>query len=126
MHVKSGLLERVRASGTDVAAAERQTLEFVREHCPRRGVHPLCGNSIGTDRRFVARHMPLLDAHLSYRSVDVSSLKELARRWYPAAYARRPPKQKGHRALADVLESVEELRSWRATVFRAALPPGGR
>ncbi len=117
MHRKSGLTERVRASDTTVGEAEGKTLAFVRKHCPTKGLHPICGNSIGTDRRFIARHMPRLDAHLSYRSIDVSSIKELAKRWHPKAYAGRPQKQKGHRALADIRESIEELRYWRKAVF---------
>ena len=118
MHEESGLLESVRGSDVTLEEAERKTLAFVRKHCRQRGAHPLCGNSIGTDRRFLARYMPKLDRHLSYRSVDVSSVKELARRWYPEAYAARPEKSKGHRALADIRESIAELRYWRATVFR--------
>jgi oligoribonuclease len=117
MHAKSGLTERIRAAALTVADAEEQTLAFVRKHCPKKGAHPLCGNSIGTDRRFVAAYMQKLDAHLSYRSIDVSSIKELARRWYPKAYERRPEKKKGHRALADIRESIDELRYWRQSVF---------
>jgi oligoribonuclease len=89
----------------------------VRKLCPKKGLHPICGNSIGTDRRFIARYMPKLDQHLSYRSIDVSSVKELAKRWYPKAYEKRPEKSKGHRALADIRESIEELRYWRTSVF---------
>ncbi len=118
MHAKSGLTDRVRESPVGVEDAEEATLDFVRKHCPKAGIHPLCGNSIGTDRRFVARYMPRLDRHLSYRSIDVSSIKELARRWYPKEFAARPDKKKGHRALADIRESIEELRYWRRTVFR--------
>jgi oligoribonuclease len=118
MHGKSGLTERVRAAELTLAEAEKQTLAFVRKHCRGKGVHPLCGNSIGTDRKFIARHMPKLDAWLSYRCIDVSSVKELAKRWYPEAYAGRPEKSKGHRSLADIRESVEELRYWKKTVFR--------
>jgi oligoribonuclease len=118
MHAKSGLTRRVRASRTTVAEAEAATLAFVRRHCPRKGLHPLCGNSIATDRKFIARYMPRLDRHLSYRMVDVSTIKELAKRWFPAAYAARPDKAKGHRALADIRESIEELRYWRGAVFR--------
>jgi oligoribonuclease len=117
MHAKSGLTERVRASELTVEEAEAQTLAFVKRHCPKKGLHPICGNSIGTDRRFIARYMPKLDRHLSYRSVDVSSIKELAKRWYPKSYDKRPDKKKGHRALADIRESIEELRYWRKTVF---------
>jgi oligoribonuclease len=117
MHAKSGLTERIRASEVTLEEAEEKTLAFVRKHCPKKGVHPLCGNSIGTDRRFVATYMPRLDAHLSYRSIDVSSIKELAKRWYPKSYEARPEKKKGHRALADIRESIDELRYWRRTVF---------
>lgn len=118
MHAKSGLTERVRKSKVTLAEAERETLAFIRRHCRTKGLHPVCGNSIGTDRRFLARYMPKVDRHLSYRMVDVSTVKELARRWYPAEYERRPDKKKGHRALADIRESVEELRYWRSSVFR--------
>lgn len=121
MHQKSGLTARVRASRVTIAEAEAQTLAFVKKHCAQKGMHPLCGNSIGTDRRFVATYMPRLDRHLSYRSIDVSSIKELAKRWYPEPYEKRPEKQKGHRALADVRESIAELRYWREAVF--ARPP---
>ena len=113
MHAKSGLTERIRASQVTLAEAEEETLAFVRRHCPKKGVHPLCGNSIGTDRRFVATYMPKLDAHLSYRSIDVSSIKELAKRWHPKQYDLRPSKKKGHRALADIRESIEELAYYR-------------
>lgn len=118
MHAKSGLTDRVRKSKVTLEEAERETLAFIRAHCRTKGLHPLCGNSIGTDRRFLARYMPKVDRHLSYRMVDVSTLKELARRWHPAAYEARPPKKKGHRALADIRESVEELRYWRRSIFR--------
>jgi oligoribonuclease len=118
MHAASGLSDRVRASELTVEDAERKTLAFVRKHCPTKGLHPICGNTIGTDRRFIATYMPRLDRHLSYRAIDVSSVKELAKRWYPEPYAKRPEKQKGHRALADIRESIEELRYWRKSVFR--------
>ena len=118
MHRKSGLTDRVRASEMTVEEAERKTLALVRKHCPTKGLHPICGNTIGTDRRFIATYMRRLDAHLSYRAIDVSSIKELAKRWHPAAYAKRPEKKKGHRALADIRESIEELRYWRDAVFR--------
>lgn len=118
MHAKSGLTEQIRASTITVADAEQQTLAFIREHCPTPRVHPLCGNTIGTDRRFLAKHMNELEEFLSYRSVDVSSIKELARRWYPRAYAARPAKAECHRALDDIRESVAELAYWRGKVFR--------
>ena len=117
MHEASGLTDRARASRLSVEEAETLTLAFVKKHCAKKGLHPICGNSIGTDRRFIAAYMPRLDTHLSYRSVDVSSVKELAKRWYPKAYAARPEKKKGHRALADIRESIAELRYWRGTVF---------
>jgi oligoribonuclease len=122
MHAKSGLTDRVRASELTVADAESRTLAFVRKHCPAKGLHPICGNTIGTDRRFIAAYMPRLDRHLSYRAIDVSSVKELAKRWHPKAYEARPEKKKGHRALADIRESIEELRYWRSAVFA---PPEG-
>ncbi len=118
MHTRSGLLPEIRASRLCVEEAEAATLAFVREHCTKRGVHPLCGNTIGTDRRFLARYMPRLEEWLSYRSIDVSTIKELARRWTPRAYRDRPKKAEGHRALADIRESVAELRYWREAVFR--------
>ena len=116
MHTRSGLLEAVKASTTTLAEAGAQTLDFLREHAPLRQV-PLCGNSIGTDRRFLATFLPDVEAHLHYRSVDVSTVKELARRWYPEALAAAPRKAGGHRALDDIRESVEELRYYRRTVF---------
>lgn len=118
MHAKSGLTDAIRASEITVEQAQQQTLDFVREHCPTVGQHPLCGNTIGTDRRFLAKHMPELENHLSYRSVDVSSIKELAQRWYPRAFAARPAKAECHRALDDIRESLAELRYWREKVFR--------
>jgi oligoribonuclease len=117
MHAKSGLTEEIRASTTTLDEAEDRTLAFIREHCPKAGQHPLCGNSIATDRRFLLRYMPRIVEHLSYRMVDVSSVKELCRRWYPKAYVERPRKGEGHRALADIRESIEELRYYRRTVF---------
>jgi oligoribonuclease len=116
MHTSSGLLEEL-AGGTTLEDAERQVLEYVRAWVPDARRAPLCGNSIGTDRGFLARDMPALDAHLHYRMVDVSSVKELARRWYPRAYYASPRKDGGHRALADIRESVRELRYYRETVF---------
>jgi len=114
-HGNSGLTAQVRASNISLAEAEARTLEFVRAHC-QPGRSPLCGNSIGHDRRFLLRHMPQLAAFLHYRSVDVSSVKELARRWYPDV----PPPRKGetHRALDDIRESIAELRHYRANIFR--------
>ncbi|MDJ0522603.1 MAG: oligoribonuclease [Planctomycetota bacterium] len=113
---KSGLLDRVRASEINHAEAERQTLEFIQEHCPRRSA-PLCGNSIHTDRAFLYSRMRTLHDYLHYRNVDVSSFKEVLRRWYPDAYA--PPTKAGkHEALADIRESIEELRYYRKAFLR--------
>ncbi len=117
MHKESGLDEAVLASSLTLADAQAQVLDFIRQHVPEARKAPLCGNSIATDRGFIARDMPALDAYLHYRMVDVSSVKELARRWYPRAYYASPSKRGGHRALADILESVEELRYYRETVF---------
>jgi oligoribonuclease len=116
-HGESGLTAAVQASALGLAEAEEQLLAFVAEHCAA-GVAPLCGNSIGQDKRFLVRYMPRLDAHLHYRVVDVSSIKELARRWYPELSP--PPKKETHRALDDILESIEELRFYRRSVFRDA------
>ena len=117
MHASSGLTDEVLASTVTVEQAQEQVLAYVREWAPERGKAPLCGNSIATDRGFLARDMPELDGWLHYRMVDVSSVKELARRWYPRAYFNAPKKGGGHRALADILESVQELRYYRAAVF---------
>jgi oligoribonuclease len=118
MHMTSGLLDAVRRSGLKVAEAEARVLDFVRTHVPKPQVAPLAGNSIHTDRAFLARWMPELNGWLHYRNVDVSTVKELARRWYPDAYESAPMKAKGHRALADIRESIAELRYYRTTVFR--------
>ncbi len=117
MHSGSGLDKAVLASTLTLADAEAQVLAYVRKHVPEPRKAPLCGNSIATDRGFIARDMPELDAYLHYRMVDVSSVKELARRWYPRAYFASPAKNGGHRALADILESVQELRYYREAVF---------
>jgi oligoribonuclease len=116
MHTASGLLDELDA-GTTLADAEARVLAYVREHVPDPGKAPLCGNSISTDRGFIARDMPALDEHLHYRMVDVSSIKELARRWYPRAYFNSPEKGGSHRALADIRESIAELRYYREAVF---------
>jgi oligoribonuclease len=117
MHKESGLDKAVLASTLTLGDAQAQVLDFIRQHVSEARKAPLCGNSIATDRGFIARDMPALDAFLHYRMVDVSSVKELARRWYPRAYYASPGKRGGHRALADILESVEELRYYRETVF---------
>ena len=121
MHTDSGLLEHL-AEGVSLADAEQQVLDYVRAHCPDGSRPPLAGNTVATDRAFLARDMPDLDAFLHYRIVDVSSIKELARRWYPRAYFAAPVKRGSHRALADIRESIEELRYYRDAVF---VPPPG-
>ena len=118
MHTRSGLLEAIKASAVDLAQAGQATLEFLREHIPEAGTVPLCGNSIGTDRRFLARWLPQIDQYLHYRSIDVSTVKELARRWFPEALAAQPRKVGSHRAMGDVLESVAELAYYRKAIFR--------
>ena len=125
MHTRSGLLDGIRASGVDLAEAGRATLDFLRTHIPAPQSVPLCGNSIGTDRRFLARWLPEIDQYLHYRSIDVSTVKELARRWYPAALAAQPRKVGSHRAMGDVLESVAELAYYRKAIFRDAEPAAG-
>jgi oligoribonuclease len=120
MHTKSGLLPLIAASDVSVAEAEGRTLEYVRKHVSTPRTAPLCGNSIGTDRRFLDRYMNELENFLHYRSIDVSSLKELCRRWYPEVYAKRPGKAEQHRALDDIRESIEELRFYRDELFRAS------
>jgi oligoribonuclease len=117
MHTKSGLLPAISASEVALETAQARTLEYLKNHVPMAGTAPLCGNSIGTDRRFLDRYMHELDTYLHYRSVDVSSLKELCRRWYPTIYQKRPDKSEQHRALDDIKESIEELRFYRAELF---------
>ena len=118
MHTRSGLLAAIEASTITLADAGAQTLAFLKEHVPEPRSVPLAGNSIGTDRRFLAAHLPEIEEWLHYRCVDVSTIKELARRWHPEAVASAPEKKGGHRALDDIRESVEELRHYRSTVFR--------
>ncbi|HEX6681653.1 MAG TPA: oligoribonuclease [Candidatus Limnocylindrales bacterium] len=117
MHARSGLTDEVRRSTTTVAEAEDRVLEYVTRFVPDAKTAPLCGNSIATDRGFIARDMPRLDAHLHYRMIDVSSVKELCRRWYPRVYFGQPEKGLAHRALADIRESIRELRYYRGTIF---------
>ena len=117
MHSRSGLTEEVRASTIDVAAAQEMVLDYIRSHVPSPKTAPLCGNSIATDRGFLARDMPELDEFLHYRMIDVSSIKELCRRWYPRIYYGQPEKGLAHRALADIEESIRELRYYRRTAF---------
>lgn len=123
MHTRSGLLDEIRASTTTVAEAETEVLAYVREHVPEARKAPLCGNSIATDRGFITKYMPALDEHLHYRMVDVSSVKELAKRWYPRAYYAAPEKGGGHRALADIRESIRELRYYRGAIMVPAPGP---
>jgi oligoribonuclease len=122
MHTKSGLLPEIEASQVSLADAGGQALDYIRSHVPQAGVAPLCGNSIGVDRRFLDRQLPELDHHLHYRSIDVSSFKELCRRWYPKVYSKRPDKTETHRALADVRESIAELRYYREHLLRTPDP----
>ena len=117
MHARSGLTEEVRASAVTLAEAEQQVLAYVQRFVPERRTAPLCGNSIGTDRGFLARDMPELDDHLHYRMIDVSSIKELGRRWFPRVYFAQPQKGLAHRALADIIESIRELAYYRQTLF---------
>jgi oligoribonuclease len=124
MHTKSGLLDEITASTLTLAEAGEATLEFIRSHVPKPRTVPLAGNSIGTDRRFLSAHLPAIEEYLHYRSVDVSTVKELARRWYPEAMAGAPTKAGGHRAMDDIRESVAELAYYRTTVFRG--PQDGR
>ena len=118
MHTSSGLLEQIRSSTTTLEQAGAATLEFLKTHIPEPRSVPLCGNSIGMDRRFLAAYLPEIEEFLHYRSVDVSTIKELARRWYPADLAAFDRKSSAHRAMDDIRESVDELRYWREKVFR--------
>jgi oligoribonuclease len=116
MHTESGLINDVE-DGLELADAEQLILDYVKRYVPEARQAPLAGNTIGTDRMFLNRYMPALDQHLHYRNIDVSSIKELTRRWYPRAYFQLPKKEGGHRALADILESITELRYYRNTVL---------
>ena len=122
MHTTSGLLEQIRSSTVSLAEAGSAVLAFLQEHIEVPGTVPLCGNSIGMDRRFLARHLPEIEGFLHYRSIDVSTVKELARRWQPPVYNAAPKKAKGHRALDDITESLEELRWYRRAGFIGAAP----
>jgi len=122
MHTESGLLERLDG-GVSLEEAQEQVIAYVREHLPESPRPPLAGNSVGTDRAFLDRDLPEFAALLHYRIVDVSSIKELARRWYPKAYYASPEKLGGHRALGDIRDSIDELRYYRATVFTPAPGP---
>ncbi len=122
MHSDSGLLEEI-PGGVSLADAEYAVLEYILKYVPVGQQAPIAGNTIGTDRTFLAKYMPRVDSHLHYRSVDVSSIKELARRWYPRIYFNSPEKNGGHRALADILESIRELDYYRSSLFVAAPGP---
>jgi oligoribonuclease len=117
MHQRSGLLAEIGTAGVPLEEAGRRVLEYIKGHVPEPKTVPLCGNSIGMDRRFLARYLPDLEEHLHYRSIDVSSIKELCRRWYPRTYYGQPGKGLAHRALADIRESIRELEFYRRTVF---------
>jgi oligoribonuclease len=117
MHTKSGLLDAIRQSTITLDEAGAKTLEFIKLHVPESRTVPLCGNSIGTDRRFLARHLPEIENYLHYRSVDVSTIKELTKRWYPKVGIDRPSKTGQHRAMEDIKASVRELQFYRSKVF---------
>ncbi len=117
MHERSGLLDAVRTSTLTLEEAGARTLEFVKVYVPEPRTVPLCGNSIGTDRRFLAAFLPEIESWLHYRSIDVSTVKELARRWYPEVFAGAPRKRAAHRALDDIRESIAELAFWRSAIF---------
>ncbi|MCL2489739.1 MAG: oligoribonuclease [Propionibacteriaceae bacterium] len=122
MHTKSGLVDEIRASTVTMAEAEALIMDYVKQYVPEADKAPLAGNTIGTDRAFLARDMPTLEGYVHYRNVDVSTIKELAHRWYPRAFHTAPEKAGNHRALADIKESIRELRYYRAAVF---VPPPG-
>jgi oligoribonuclease len=123
MHTRSGLLEAIERSTLSLEEAGRQTLAFVKAHVPEPRTVPLCGNSIGTDRRFLAAYLPELENWLHYRCVDVSTVKELCRRWYPGVLSQAPAKKTSHRALDDVRESVAELAFYRSAIFAPSAAP---
>jgi oligoribonuclease len=122
MHTESGLVDEIQ-NGLALEQAEQVILDYIKKFVPNPREAPLAGNTIGTDRMFLNKYMPLLDQHLHYRNIDVSSIKELARRWYPRVYFQMPKKDGGHRALSDILESIQELRYYRQTVMVAAPGP---
>ena len=124
MHTKSGLLNEIRASTLSLEAAGEMTLAFLKEHIDKPRSVPLCGNSIGVDRRFLAAQLPEVENFLHYRSIDVSTVKELARRWHPQVFHKAPQKAKGHRALDDIRESLNELRHYRDTFFSVPTETG--
>jgi oligoribonuclease len=123
MHTRSALLPAIESSTVTLEEAGARALEYVKGHVPTAGSAPMCGNTIGMDRRFLARYLPDLDNYIHYRSIDVSTLKELCRRWYPEEYRKRPGKAEKHRALDDVRESIAELRFYRDTILRAPPKP---
>ena len=125
MHTKSALIGAIESSTVSLADAGAGVLEYIRQHVPEPSVAPMCGNSIGVDRRFLDQYLPELDQYLHYRSIDVSSFKELCRRWYPAVYKKRPHKAETHRALADVRESIAELRYYREHMLLAPASDSG-
>jgi len=118
MHERSGLLAEIRTAAQGLPEAGARALEYIKGHAPTPRTVPLCGNSIGMDRRFLARYLPEIEDHLHYRSIDVSSVKELCRRWYPEPFRARPDKAEGHRALPDIRGSIEELRYYREAMFK--------
>ena len=124
MHTKSGLLDEIKASTLSLEDAGEMTLAFLKEHIDKPRTVPLCGNSIGVDRRFLAAQLPNVENYLHYRSIDVSTIKELARRWNPESFQRAPKKAKGHRALDDIRESLNELRHYRDTLFSVPTEAG--
>ena len=124
MHTRSGLLDLIQASTVNLETAGEETLAFLKEHIADPLTVPLCGNSIGTDRRFLAKHLPEIEGFLHYRSIDVSTVKELARRWHHDAFKGAPKKGGGHRALDDIRESLDELRWYRQKIFANGTEPG--
>lgn len=125
MHTTNGLLDAIKETSVTIKQAEEQVLELIAKHCESSNPAPLAGNSIATDRAFIRKHMPRLDAALHYRMIDVSTIKELARRWFPKAYQNQPEKGMSHRALADIVESIQELDYYRRSVFTASPGPTG-